>query len=86
MSVEGRLDALEKGQDELRAHQETMAADVHELKRGQELLRDGQTMLQKRVNSMELKIDHLGFDMAQVLFNATTAMDEALARKQEKTL
>ena len=63
-----------------------MAADVHELKRGQELLRDGQTMLQKRVNSMELKIDHLGFDMAQVLFNATTAMDEALARKQEKTL
>ena len=31
-----------------------------------------------------LKLDHLGFDMAQVLYNATTAVDEALGHKQEK--
>ncbi len=83
-SMEKRMDSMESHIGSMEKRMDSMEGDIKELKAGQDILREGQIMLQKRVNSMELKIDHLGFDMAQVLYNATTAVDEALLHKQEK--
>lgn len=78
------MDSMESRMDSMESRMDSMEGDIRELKAGQDILREGQILLQKRVNSMELKLDHLGFDMAQVLYNATTAVDEALGHKQEK--
>lgn len=83
-SMESRMDSMESHISSMESRMDSMEGDIRELKAGQDILREGQILLQKRVNSMELKLDHLGFDMAQVLYNATTAVDEALGHKQEK--